>query len=248
MGRLQVLASALLLSISAHAEEKLVRFAIGEWPPYTSASNRPEQTVTQQIVVEAFVSQGYQVKLDYFPWSRAYKLASEGKYDGSFPWIQNSQRDELFLYSDAIFTQTVVFFYHQDSEFSWRQIKDLNQYIIGGTQDYQTVFFLDQYGIEQTISIDEETSFSKLIKKRIDAYPTGRIRGQYLIDNTLSRDEAKLIQTDPKPLFEDDMHILFPKQNNERSKMLIDVFAKGLEELIDSGRYQEIMIDNNRID
>lgn len=238
----------LLFSATTLAQEQRVRFAIGEWPPYTTAANLPQNQVAQRVVKEAYESQGYQVEFDYFPWSRAFKLASGGKYDGTFPWIKNDERSELFLYSEAIFTQTVVFFYHQDTAFSWEEIDDLKQYNIGGTQDYQTVFFLNQYGIDQTLSIDEQASFNKLLKRRIDAYPTGKIRGQYLLNTLLSDSEASQIKSHSKPLFEDDMHILLPKHNPERSQLLIEVFAQGLEELLTSGRYQEIMIDNNRID
>lgn len=248
MNILRLLALALLLSASTMAEEKLVTFAIGEWAPYTSSSPHAYEKVAQQVVIESFESQGYQVKLDYFPWSRSLKLASEGAYDGTFPWIENAERSTLFLYSDPIFTQTVVFFHHQEAEFNWQQFDDLHQYAIGGTQDYQAVFFLNQYGINQEISIDEETNFNKLVKRRIDAYPTGKIRGQYLINQTLTPDEAQLITFNDKPLFEDKMHILFTKQNRARSEMLMKAFAKGLEELIASGRYDEIMIDSNHIE
>ncbi|WP_391087896.1 substrate-binding periplasmic protein [Vibrio sp. NH-UV-68] len=248
MTQLLIVISTLIFSTAIIAQDKVVRFAIGEWPPYTSSSNDPEQQVAQRVVVKAFESQGYQVQLDYFPWSRSFKLASEGKYDGTFPWIRNSERSKLFLYSEAVFTQTVVFFYHLEVNFSWQQLTDLNNYTIGATQDYQPLFYLNQAGITQMVSIDEETNFAKLVKRRIDAYPTGAIRGKYLIKNTLSQDEAALIKVDDKPIFEDEMTILFSKQNSARSEMLIDVFSQGMKTLYASGEYQKIMLDNSRVE
>lgn len=248
MTQLLLLISTLIFSSAITAQEKVVRFAIGEWPPYTSSSNDPEQQVAQRVVVKAFESQGYQVQLDYFPWSRSFKLASEGKYDGTFPWIRNSERSQVFLNSEAIFTQTVVFFYHRNVNFSWQQLTDLNHYTIGATQDYQALFYLNQADINQKVSIDEETNFAKLVKRRIDAYPTGTIRGKYLIKKTLSQDEAALVKIDNKPLFEDEMTILFPKHNSARSEKLIGVFSQGMKTLYASGEYQKIMLENSQIE
>ena len=45
MTQLLLLISTLIFSSAITAQEKVVRFAIGEWPPYTSSSNDPEHSV-----------------------------------------------------------------------------------------------------------------------------------------------------------------------------------------------------------
>ncbi|MDE1243041.1 substrate-binding periplasmic protein [Vibrio aestuarianus] len=241
--------SGLLLSYSLAAQEMRVKFAIGEWAPYTSSSGNPNEKVAEQIVVKAFESQGYQVELDYFPWPRSLRLASQDKYDGSFPWMVSDSRQEQFLISVPFFTQKIVFFSHKDVGFTCSNAEDLKKYVIGATQDYQATNHLISLGVKLTIASTEEINFIKLSKKRIDAYPTGLIRGKYLLGKLLDSKEAAQIQISNQSLMGDgiEMHILFSKHNLERSQHLNRVFARGLKQLIDSGEYQLIVFDSNRI-
>lgn len=240
--------SGLLLSGSLAAQEMRVKFAIGEWAPYTSSSANSNEKIAELIVVKAFESQGYQVELDYFPWSRSLRLAAQDKYDGSFPWMVSDSRQEKFLISVPFFTQKIVFFSHKDVGFTWNNTEDLKKYIIGATQDYQATNYLINLGVEPNIANAEEINFIKLAKKRIDAYPTGLIRGNYLLGKLFDSKEASQFQVSSQSLMEDEMHILFSKHNLERSQHLNRVFARGLQQLIDSGEYQLIVFDSNRID
>ncbi|KLN66421.1 amino acid ABC transporter [Vibrio sp. VPAP30] len=236
-----------LVGLSANADTKTVRFAIGEWAPYTSSSNNPREKISERIVIRAYESQGYEVILSYYPWSRSLRLAKQGTYDGTFPWMFNSERKQSFYFSDAMFTQKVVFFSHGDASFSWKKLNDLKNFHIGATQDYQATNLLLNAGLKPTIENTEESNFEKLAKHRIDAYPTGLIRGKYLIDKYLSKEEARVIRIGDKPLVEDSMYIMFTQKDMQRSSTLSEVFSKGLKVLIESGEYQAIVFDSNRI-
>ncbi|OAJ94033.1 substrate-binding periplasmic protein [Vibrio bivalvicida] len=247
MKKIAVALCCVLVGLSANADTKTVRFAIGEWAPYTSSSNNPREKISERIVIRAYESQGYEVILSYYPWSRSLRLAKQGTYDGTFPWMFNSERKQSFYFSDAMFTQKVVFFSHGDASFSWKKLNDLKNFHIGATQDYQATNLLLNAGLKPTIENTEESNFEKLAKHRIDAYPTGLIRGKYLIDKYLSKEEARVIRIGDKPLVEDSMYIMFTQKDMQRSSTLSEVFSKGLKVLIESGEYQAIVFDSNRI-
>jgi polar amino acid transport system substrate-binding protein len=223
-----------------------VRFAIGEWAPYTSSTYQGVK-VAEEVVIRAFATQGYEVKLDYHPWSRSLKLAAQTQYDGSFPWLPNKKRTLKYIYSKPFLRQKIVFFSHKSANFIWSDSTNFDNYVVGGTQDYHATNLLLELGISPIIDSSEESNFNKLAKNRIDLYPAGLSRGKYLINQLLSEEQLETIQVGSKPLIEGDMHIIFSRANTARSNKLKEVFAIGLRQLIDSGEYQAIVSVNNRI-
>lgn len=132
-------------------ENKTVRFAIGDWEPYTSRQDNPEFKVAETIVRAAFANQGYQVELDYFPWSRAYKYAESGAYDGSFPWMMTPERQTIFLYSKPFFTQHIVFFYHKSSQFDWHSVEDLKSIVSARLRTTPPPLCCKNWGLHQIL-------------------------------------------------------------------------------------------------
>ncbi|NOJ22113.1 substrate-binding periplasmic protein [Vibrio coralliilyticus] len=235
---------SLLISLcvfSAFASDKTVRFAVGDWEPYTSSLSDPELKISETLVRRAFEIRGYAVELEYYPWVRSYQYAIRGEFDGSFPWMKNEDRIKDFIYSEPFFSQRVQFFYHSDILFSWQEAKDLNKYQIGATQGYHATYFMEQLGIDVNINNSEETNFQKIAKGRLDAYPTGVERGLYLIKHYVPEELKPYIKLDSKPLLEDDMFVIFSRFDSERSQLLVSEFNAGLKQLIETGEYKEIM-------
>ncbi|OAJ93823.1 substrate-binding periplasmic protein [Vibrio bivalvicida] len=237
--------SILLLSFSilcsAHANERVVRLVVGDWEPYTSSQNNPNYKISETLVKAAYATQGYEVQIDYHPWTRAYRYAQTDRYDGTFPWFKNSEREELFLFSSPLFVQKIVFFYHMNSRFAWQDIADLNNFRIGATQEYEVTRLMQSNGIELEVSNSDDVNFIKLGKYRIDAYPAGLERGYYMMGNILPAIQINQLKVHPKPIIENDMFVMFSKQNIKRSKRLSEALRIGIESLIESGEYQVII-------
>jgi len=53
-----------------------------------------------------------------FAWSRAMLYSKRGKWDATFAWVINPQREQYFWYSDPVFYNNTVFFYRQDNPIS----------------------------------------------------------------------------------------------------------------------------------
>ncbi len=97
-----------LCSFSVYSEE-IVRLAIGEWSPFTSAKN-PKGKIAEIVVEEAFKLSGYKVTFSYHPWKRSYELVKEGSADGTFPWYLSDRREnDFFIANEPIMKEKEVF-------------------------------------------------------------------------------------------------------------------------------------------
>ena len=231
----------------AQNSDKVVRLVVGDWEPYTSSLNNPNYKIAEDLVIAAYQTQGYSVTIDYHPWSRAYRYVESGIYDGTFPWFKNDERQSLFIFSESLFTQKIVFFYHVDSNFDWQKSLDLNNYHIGATQAYEVTRLLQSQGVKVEVANEDRSNFIKLGKQRIDAYPAAVERGYYMMGTILSAIQINKIRIHPKPILEKDMYTMFSKHDHERSARLSEALSLGIQQLIQSGEYQKIISVENQI-
>ena len=225
--------------VSALATAETVTLAIGDWEPFTSSKD-PESQISQDIVKEAFATQGVTVEFDFMPWKRAYVATQEGKVDGTFPWYSNEQRkQEMTIAEEPLMQEKEVFFYRADKGFDWTSFDDLKKYKVGGTIGYSHVDVLEAEGIELDKAKDDVTNFKKLAAGRIDTFPIGMNVGKYLIKKNLPADAAASLKQHPKELSSGEMFMLFTK--SDRGRQLADTFNKGVKALKESGRYDELM-------
>jgi len=223
-----------------HAGDVIV-LAIGEWPPYTSASLNKKDKIAEMIVKEAFNLEGVEVKYEYFPWKRAYVSVLRGDYAGTFPWIKTKEREQqFFLSKEPILKNKEVFFHLKSLDFDWNTFDDLKKYSIGGTLGYYQAEFLESKGLKIEFVTREELNFKKLLKKRIDTSTSTLIVGYNIINKLFPPQVSHLFTHHPKPLLTYSMHMLISKKN-PNGKKLIEVFDRGLKRLKSTGRYSEIL-------
>lgn len=93
---------SLLLCTSALAEP--VRLVTGDdYAPFTGKA-LPAGGMLTQVVRGAFQYAQLPSSLDWQPWNRGYLKTLRGDYDATFPYVRTPQREELFLYSEPLFT------------------------------------------------------------------------------------------------------------------------------------------------
>jgi polar amino acid transport system substrate-binding protein len=86
-----------------------VRLAGGDYPPLTGETE-PGGGVLSQVVVAALAAQGVTVQITYLPWQRGFNETRGGLYAGTFPYVKNAERQSEFLFSTAMFTDTIRLF------------------------------------------------------------------------------------------------------------------------------------------
>ena len=220
---------------------EVVKFAVGEYPPYTSARNHNAK-VLEILVAAAFKLQSIDVEFGHYPWKRSMALAMNGDVDGTFPWLKNSDRLRDFYIGDQeIYQDQGVYWHLRSTPFDWNTAEDLRKYKFGVTVGYtRTQDFFNKQGIRADAEVSEELNFKKLLAGRIDVYRTSRVVGTYLVDSLFDAKSRNRFVFHPK--FADDSHffILFSKKT-DRGQRLEKEFSKGLRKLRASGKYKDII-------
>lgn len=237
------LAGALLCLSSAVLLAQTVTIAVGNYPPYTSM-NDPQARLAQRLAKEAFALEGIRVIYRYYPWSRCYREAEQGRVDATLPWFHSKRRDRIFLFSkEPLFRVTDVFFHLKSLDFHWKNFADLKRYRLGGTLGYYDTELLEQHGLTLDTVTHEKLNFEKMFLGRIDAYPTSLKVGGYLIHNLFTPSVATRFTYNPKPLDQANVYAMFSRSTT-RGLALRNAFDKGLKRLKLSGRYAVIMGGN----
>ncbi|MFB9214841.1 substrate-binding periplasmic protein [Vibrio sinaloensis] len=213
---MKFLTALLLLPSFAYAETLVI--AVEDYPPHTSSHN-PEHRRLQSPITSIFESLGYEVQYEYTSWARALKGVKSGKFDLTYPWFENKSRRNEFVLSEPLMTQKVVFFHRSDSDFDWETRNDLKQYTLGAVVDYTARDVLIDMGLTPFTGNTDRYIFQLLYKGRIDAYPATVETGLMRIDQVLPPTQAQAITYHNKPLFEQDMYILFTKDKFKDSTL-----------------------------
>ena len=243
-----IVISFMLFVVSpASLAEETIHITTGEFPPWSS-ENLKHHGITSHIISEAFKLEGYTVKFTFFPWSRVYELAKDGKeYQATSYWYPSDERAKEFYYSDALQTDKMVFFHMKDKPLpDWKTLDDFKDMRIGATREYTyTKEFWDakESGrLDIEIANTDELNFKKLLKGRIDTFPTGPLSGQKVLRESFGMEAASTVTFHSKPLVAPTAHLLFSKQLDNGDE-LVATFNRGLSKLRESGRYAELQDD-----
>lgn len=229
-------ASALTLLFSAPllaaSEERVIHIAAGNWPPFIGQQLEDFGYVGKTIT-EAFAQQGYQVEFHFFPWKRAYKQASEGKFAATAVWMFAEERTEHFLFSDAVAQEQFVFFHRKDKPFQWQTLSDLKGLHLGGGLGYSYGTDLDEMLAREEITInrveDPNKAFQLLKYRRVELVPEEKHIGMFTLSK-LPIETQQLITYHPKPFLSNDSYLMFSKAHPEANELL-KIFNQGLKKV-----------------
>lgn len=233
-----VVISSLLFS------QNVVKFAIGEWDPYTS-SNAEKYGIASEIVTAAFAEVGYKVEFEFFPWKRAFELAKEGSnYIGTFPWSLAEGRDEFFyINSDPIIISKNCFFHRKDVDFKYKDAQGLTKYVLGHTRGYTFLGIFEEarkLGIEIDEADSDVINFRKLLKGRIEAFDCDFQVGYSILAKEFSEAERMQITNYPVAIAEDGNYLYLSKKN-PKSEELMKKFEEGFKKIKANGKYDSIV-------
>jgi polar amino acid transport system substrate-binding protein len=236
--------AALCLLISAgilRAEDrKPVTISVGDWPPFF-VEDEPGQGSVARLVRDVFAEQGYDATFHFRPWKRAYRGAATGKHDATAIWMYKEEREEDFIYSDAVMKERFVLFHRKNQLIAWQTLSDLSGLTLGASIGYSYGPEFDEAEESGLLTIERESSaalnFRKLLFGRIDAFPEEINVGYYILRRETSPTQAGRITHHPKAILENESFLLFPR-NDPDTKRLLSAFNQGLQNFRDSGRYE----------
>lgn len=223
------------------AQAQSLQLAIGDWPPYTSATDK-DAKLLERVVSEAFKLEGVEVRFSYSPWARAYMYAKSGESAGTFPWNRTPERErDLYFNSIPIMHDKSVFFHLKSTRFDWKELDDLKHYRLGVTLGFQQAKFYADHGINADLASSEELNFRKLFAGRIEVYETSEIVGYRTLRRIFSEADARQFTHHPVPREENVYYIGFTR--NEQGKLWAARFDSGMRKLIESGAYAKLMAE-----
>lgn len=153
--------------------------------------------------------------------------------------------------SDVIIEDKLVFFHLKNIQFNWNTLTDLKSYKIGGVlgNTYgEQITEMERIG---ALVIDrvsaEKLNFRKLLMRRIDVTPIGKVFGYSILNKHFSPQEIETITYHPKQLRMSYYRLSLSKKIAENEQRL-KAFNRGLRKLKESGKYahylEEALLEN----
>ncbi|ABE56232.1 conserved hypothetical protein [Shewanella denitrificans OS217] len=215
-------------AISVNAET--VHLSSLDWAPY-SGKSLENQGASVVVAKAAFKAMGHELVVDFFPWSRAVKLASEpgSKYAGYFPeYLYESSE---FTFSAPMGQGPLGLVENKASPINWAEVGDLAKYKLGVVQDYVNTEELDALIANETIKpqtvTSDEINVQKVAGGRIDAAVIDSNVLSYMLANNTKLSSVKdKVQMNTKLLMNKDLYIAF--RNDADGKKWQAIYNEGL--------------------
>lgn len=219
----------------SYANDKVIKLTTLEWPPYAS-EKLPQQGAAIAIARAAFASMGYELQVDFYPWSRAVAFSqdSDSPYIGYFPEYFSHQTEKEFVYSDAFASGPLGFAERKDKSIQWTKLEGLTPYRIGVVQDYINTEKFDGMMINKTLitssTLNDSTNLRKLISGRIDLAVIDKHVMDYLFKTEAAlATETDKIQFNSRILENKSLYICFNK--TDEGYEMADIFNQGLKKI-----------------
>lgn len=235
-----VVTCSLLLSNVAFG--KVIKVASGEWGNWSGKSVKNNGFVIH-VLRESLAEVKKEARVDFFPWKRAYFLATTGRYDATAYWYDSAERRVKHYYSEAVSTEKVNFFVLKSNKIQeWKKLDDFKGLTIGLSDGHTYPEELMKKCSDRILKCDFSENnllnMRKLYAKRVDVFPVSQLVGIELIRKHFSN-EADRFTSLKKPLSISTGHILFPK-SSPNSKSMLEQFNQGLRKLKASGKYEKM--------
>ena len=252
MGLAKIPVIALLvysLSVITMAQAQTVHLATGEREPFIG-QGLPNYGYVHEVVKEAFLREGYQLKVTFYPWARANALAKSGRLDGVMPVNLGEQPDKDFVMSAS---------FPGDSVGLLKRKRDPYTYSVATKQGLDELLMTLSHKrigmVRGSKLLPEINAFSdiELVKvnrgiQSLDMLYAGRVNFVLMNKHTAA---SLMIDKRPHyigrlefiqpPLADKQFHIAFTKQSG-RVNVLVNAFNRGLKSMEEDGRLRAIQV------
>lgn len=222
---MKIILLTFLLSFKLHAAELKV---VGDdnYLPIIGLKNQVPSGILIDKLNQISTLSGIKFKINLYPWARAINLAK--KQDVAIIGIsKNAEREKIFIYSDPIFTDSILIVVKKGNAFKYENFSDLNGKLIGAQLDASLGDKFDTFISENNLKIDRDRSresrLLKVLHDRIDVALIGNgidSFNQILeSDATLKKNKDQFIILH-KTLNEDKLYLAFNNKYFKKNEML----------------------------
>jgi polar amino acid transport system substrate-binding protein len=239
-----LLAIVVLLFSSQAFADNSVRLMTEEFAPYQFYEGEGDKKEISGIsieIVKAIQKQiGSSDTIKTLPWSRGLKLLAKHKNSALFSTARTPEREDKYKWVGPLAKLEIVFFKSVESKLKIQSIEDAKKIPkIGVTKNVATHEILTNMGfnnLDVMQSGADEKNLKRLIKGRIDVWPTAYYAGIYS-----SRKMGILDQVEAIPgvsLMSGHLYIAF---NKETDSQIIHQWQSALEKLKSDGVVDAIL-------
>ncbi len=227
-----------LFIAQAQAENRTISLASINYAPYY-ASTLENNGVISEIIATAFKRVGYNVKVEFLPFSRGKSMTKNGKFDGMFTLWYRKERLKYFLFSDPVpLPQEIVLYKRKDLNISFKTFDDISDLSIGYVFGYNYPKEFVQAEVRKTKSYTDDENIMKLIKGKVDLAITDRLQAMWAINNSgmVAPETFEAIM----PALQTDQQYLVISKKISDFKSIGAAFNKGLKQITEDGTVAKI--------
>ncbi|WP_108649434.1 substrate-binding periplasmic protein [Dongshaea marina] len=243
--QLILLLCSLLIALPGVSLAREIYLTSADYPPYFSKKLPQQGFITQQVKA-AFKVMGYQVRLELYPWRRAFRVAQNGMADGMFTLWETEERKKWFYYSDPLPPSNIlVFFKMRGLKVKFSSFKDLKPYSIGSVLGYSYPWEFKEANIDKQVFHSDPELIDALVAGKIQLALIDKLQGEYLL-KTQHPLQAELFESMTPAVSVSPQHLVISKKAQDARKIIED-FNHGLQQLKENGALQQIFDSNKPI-
>jgi len=232
-----------LLGLAGGVQAQAVKYAIGEWAPYTG-QQLPGNGLATEVVTAASKAAGLAPSYDFVPWKRAESSVLQNTHFATFPYLRSPERQGKFLFSDVLFSSTLRVLLFKNNEKAKKlnfstvaDLKGMNVLIIAGSDVVKKM--LEDAQVSVTESQQMDSAIKMLEVSRVDAI----VDDQAVLFKALSSlpaDKKALFFYAEKPFGDKTDYRAMSSASYPDGKKLIDHLNAGLAKIRESGELATI--------
>lgn len=174
-----VLMIATLALTAGQAPAQRLVLATEEYPPYNMSDAKGQVIgISTQIVKALLDSQGIEFEVAIYPWARAIAMARKQVNTCVYSMSRTPEREALYKWIGPLVYNDWALFGRSDASRP-TQMEQALQMRIGSYQGDAIVSYLQTRGYMVDVASADELNPRKLLAGRIDYWATGRLIGQY---------------------------------------------------------------------
>lgn len=207
----------------------------GEYAPY-SGKALPDHGISSRLL-NAILAESNQAKsqLHFLSWNEGYQQTTEGKFDATFPYAWNPERDKLFLFSKPLHTETISWYSNKENTAALRG--EWHRMRVCLPQGWNTQFYDEiagQFHLRLTITLTLEECLLQLQRRKSDLMPLNEVVFN-AVSQQLFGNQHQLLAL-PYYQRQQILHLMVPQKNPEAAS-LIAMVNKGIDKLQEDGRF-----------
>lgn len=126
------------------------------------------QEVLKELAKDSHTPGLADVKIEYFPWKRAFKMATEGKNVLLYPVAVNAERAKLLKWVGPHMSRNIwIFALRSSGKFSNMRKEDFKGQLVGTTRGYAWEKDVEAIGAVPDEAVDDRTLVRKIIGNRM---------------------------------------------------------------------------------